>query len=90
MKTKRKIETQEAKVRAKQADTMAGGLGRTPKGLCDHLGAHGSVLRAGEANFDDSPDRCHGGTISPSESSTSDDQQAQQGGQGQRGMEESQ
>jgi hypothetical protein len=27
---------------------MEGGTGRTPKGLSDHLGAHGSGLRTGQ------------------------------------------
>ena len=30
---------------------MVGGTGRTPKGLSDHLGAHGSGLRTGQAKF---------------------------------------
>ena len=30
---------------------MVGGTGRTPKGLSDHLGAHGSSLRTGQAKF---------------------------------------
>jgi hypothetical protein len=39
-------------VRAIKAEAMVGGTGRTPKGLSDHLGAHGSGLRTtGQAKF---------------------------------------